>query len=214
MPFDLSIPYASSQKGGPSAPLLSDERALLIQPYGGKWYHAAKQGRMFTGNSAAAGAALPIFSNTAQVFGLWNPSGSGVNGIITGLRGAYVSGTAAAGGYCLGFSRNAGAGLATGGISAFTEGTPERALLGSAIGGNRIRFCPLTATVIAPVIARQLGINQTVPPATDATNLFVAFKEDFDGDLVLTPNTALWVCGNIATVCVIACSISWVEENV
>ncbi len=214
MPFDLSIPFANSQKGGPSAPLLSDERAVLTQPYGGKWYHASKQGRMFTGNAANTGLTLPIFSNTAQVFGLWNPSGSGVNAIITGIRGTYVSATSVPGGYCLALSRNAGASLATGGISVFTEGTPERALLGTSIGGNKVRFTPSAATVIAPVIARQLGINQTTVPATDATNLFVAFKEDYDGDLVVTPNTAVWIAGNVATVCVICPSITWIEEPV
>src|SRR4051812_41287057 len=100
------MPFENQRKGGPAAPLLSDERAQLVQPYGGKWYHAAKQGRIFTGNDAAAGQVLPIYSATAQKFGIWNPPGSGVNGVLVNLRGTFVSTTGAAGGYALGLLRN------------------------------------------------------------------------------------------------------------
>lgn len=212
--FGLNFPFANPFRGSPAPPLLSDERGLLTQSVGGKWYHAAKQGRVFTGNMAATGIVLPIFSATAQVFGLWNPAGSGVNGVLVGLRGTYVDTTGAAGGYCLAVNKNIGGSLATGGISAFTDGTPERGMIGSGVGGNRIRFTPSAATTIAPTVARQLGVNQLVITATDATNGFFAFKEDFDGDLVLPPNTAIWVAGNIATLAKLAVSITWAEENV
>lgn len=208
----IELPFFNTFKGGEVSPLLSDERAQLVQQINGRWYHASKQGKLFIGNSAAGGSVLPIFSNTAQVFGLWNPAGSGVNGILVGLRGTYVSTTGAAGGYCLGLTRNAGSALATGGISAFTETAPERGLLGSNVGGNKIRFTASAATVLAPVIGRQLGQNQLVITATDATSPAYTFKEDFDGDVVLAPNTAIWLAGNIATLATYASSIMWVEE--
>ena len=205
------LPYWNSAKGGETRPALSDERGLLMQQLGPKYYHLAKQGMVFTGNSAAGGSVLPIFSNTAQVFGIWNPAGSGVNACIINVRGTYVSTTGAAGGYVLAVCKNAGSAIATGGISVFTQGTPERGIVGSGLGGNKVLFTPSAATVIAPVILRQLGISQTVLTATDATNLWSAFKEDYDGDLVVAPNTAVFLAGNIATLCTIASSITWAE---
>jgi hypothetical protein len=212
----LRLPFFNRQKGADAEPVLSDEQSLVVQPYGGRWYHAAKQGRVFTGNDAAAGQVLPIYSATAQKFGIWNPPGSGVNGVLVGLRGTYIDTTGAAGGYCLGLLRNVPAVAGTASpISAFTETAPERGLLGNDTGGNKIKFgLAITVTTALMVIGRQLGINQTVLTATDATNLFSAFKEDFDGDLVLKPGNALFVCGNIATLCKLACSLTWAEEPI
>jgi hypothetical protein len=175
-------------------------------------YKAAKEGRLFVGNAAAAGAVLPIFSNTAQVFGLWNPSGSKVNGIICDVAATYVSTTGAAGGYVIGIMKNAGAGLATGGISAWTDGVPERGLSGEGSGGNTIRFTPSAATVIAPTILRHLGWNQLVTTAADATTVPWQFYREFHGDLILPPNAAIFLAGNIATLSVWAASIKWFEE--
>lgn len=212
--MELLVPFNNGNKGGPTSPLLSDERALITQDRGGRWMHAAKQGRGFVGTAAATGVILPIFSNTAQVFGIWNPAGSGVNAIIASLRATYVSGTGAAGGYIFGVTKNAGASLATGGISVFTEAAPDPMILGGPTGGNKCRFTGSAATVLAPTIGRSLGISQLVTTAADATNVTFSFEVLFDGDLIVAPNTAIWLAGNIATVCVWAPSIAWVEENV
>lgn len=212
--MQIKFPFWNRAKGADTAPLLSDDNGLLMQPVGGKWMQASKHGKLYTGNMAATGIVLPLFSATAQVFGLWNPSDSGVNGWLVGVRATYVDTTGASGGYCLAVNKKIGASLATGGISAFTEGTPECGLIGSKLGGNRIRFTPSAATTIAPTVARQLGINQLVITATDATNMFSAFKEDFDGEFGIPPGTAVWLAGNIATLAKLACSISWVEEPV
>lgn len=208
------LPYFNSAKGGDAKPMLADDRGLLVQQQAGRWYHLAKQGLVFSGSMAATGVVPPIYSSTSQVFGIWNPTGSGVNGILIGVRASYVDTTGATGGYCLAVSKNAGSGLATGNISAFTESVPERGLIGSGAGGNRIRFTASAATVVAPTIYRQLGINQTVLTAADTANGFFAFKEEFDGDVVLAPNTALWLCGNIATLAKLAASIVWAEVPV
>jgi hypothetical protein len=120
-----------------------------------------------------------------------------------------VSTTGAAGGYCLAVNKNI-TGLATGGISAFTEGTPEQALVGR-VGGNKIKFAPLTATTIAPTIYKQLGINQLVLTAADTANTTFQMKEDFNGEVVLAPGNAMWVAGNIATLSTWALSLTWAE---
>ena len=207
------LPYFNGSKAE-AKPVLSDDRALLTQPHGGKWAHLAKQGRVFTGNSAAAGSVLPIFSNTAQVFGLWNKASSGVNCVLINVASSYVSTTGAAGGYVLGVMKDAGSGLATGAISAFTAGTPERGLVGSGLGGNKVAFTPSAATVVAPTILRHLGIGQLVITAADATNTTFAFNKDFDGDLIIAPGNAVFLAGNIATLTIWAASITWAEVDV
>ena len=212
MSFLSRLPYFNGAKGE-APPALSDDRGLLTQPVGGRWYHLAKQGKVFTGNSAAAGSVLPIFSNTAQVFGIWNPAGSNVNGVLINVAATYVSTTGAAGGFVLAVNKNIPGGLATGAISAFTEGTPERGVVGqtSGLGGNAIRFTPSAATTVAPTILRHLGINQLVLTAADTANTTFGFNKDFDGDIAIAPGTAVWLCGNIATLSIWAASITWAE---
>lgn len=212
-----TLPYANSMKGADAKPLMSDDRAQMVQPVGGRWYHAAKQGKLFIGNSAAAGLVLPIYSATAQLFGLWNKSNSGVNAVLASLRMTYVSTTGAAGGYVLGLLQNAGGSVGTAApISAFTPGAPLRGMMSEQTGGNRVSFTPSAATVTTGlmVVGRNLGINQLVTTAADATTTPWTAKEDFDGDVILPPGNALFVCGNIATLSVWAVSLTWAEEPV
>jgi len=212
-----NLPFFNSQKGSEAKPMLSDDRGLLTQPAGGRWYHTAKQGKLFTGNSAAAGLVLPIYSNTAQVFGIWNPAGSGVNAVLVNLRMTYVDTTGAAGGYVLGLLRDAGAAVGTAApISAFTRTTPERGLFGAATGGNKVLFTGSAATVTTGlmVIGRNLGLNQLVTTAADATTVPWTMKEDFDGEISLSPGNAMFVAGNIATLSKWAVSLTWAEEPV
>lgn len=207
------FPFWNPNKGGEGKPTLSDERALLTQAMCGRWYHLAKQGKVFNGNAAAAGVVPPIYSATAQVFGLWNPAGSGVNAVLINISASYVDTTGAAGGYCLAVNKNIGSATATGSISAFTEGTPERGLIGqnAGIGGNIVRFTPSAATTVAPTILKQLGINHLVLTAADTGNTTFGFSKDFDGEVVVGPGTAIWLCGNIATTSKWAPSITWAE---
>jgi len=193
-----------------------DDRGALYTSaaLGARWYDYAKRGRVFTGNAAAAGSVLPIFSNTAQVFGIWNPAGSDVDAVLLGVTFCYVSTTGAAGGYCLAYVKGTGSGTGTAaqGVSAFTNGTPENALIGATYN-NKVRFTPSAATVTAPTIGRQLGLNQLVTTAADATT--VPWKADFsfDGDVILPPGNALFVAGNIATLSIWANSITWAEVD-
>ncbi|MCR4340511.1 MAG: hypothetical protein NUW01_11590, partial [Gemmatimonadaceae bacterium] len=109
------LPFLSGRRG-PDLPVIGEQRQQLVDTaHGGPWYQAAREGRVFIGNAAAAGSVLPIYSNTTQVFGVWNPKGSGVNVIPISLALCYVSTTGAAGGYCLALVRNTGAGTATAG---------------------------------------------------------------------------------------------------
>lgn len=212
----FEVPFLARNKGV-GEPSLGDTGGLLVQDAGGKWTQATREGRTFHGGAAAAGAVLPIFSDVAQVVGLWNPAGTGVNALLTRVAFTYVSTTGAAGGFVLAVTRNA-AGIGTAApIVAFTDGalgtTIHNGLVGSQIG-PKCRFAPLTATTIAaPVIYRHLGLNQLVITAADATNLQWKAYVDFDGDVILPPGNAIWVAGNIATLITMAVGMSWVEEK-
>ena len=178
------------------------------------WYGLAKQGRIFTGNWTTL--VLPIFSNTTQQVGLWNPAGNDVDAVLRSISLTYVSTTGAAGGFVIGYLANAPAQLATGAaITAFTETT---AIAGYGATGNLAQVAKFgfgaTLTVTAPAMYRHLGLNQLVLTAADAT--VPQWKTDFDfdqGDLVVTPGMAIFVAGNIATLDKFAGSITWAEVS-
>src|SRR4051812_46591065 len=96
----------------------ANSAAYDLLPY----YNLVKQGRVFHGNIAAAGVVLPIYSNTTQQVGLWNPVGSGVDLILFKIALTYIDTTGAAGGYVLAQLTNAPAAIGSGlAITAFTE---------------------------------------------------------------------------------------------
>jgi hypothetical protein len=126
-----------------------------------------------------------------------------------------VDTTGASGGFCWAINKNIGSSLATGAISAFTEGVPDRGCMATGSnGGSKVLFTPSAATTIAPVVWRQIGWNQTVLTATDATNIVSTVSKEYDGELTIGPGNAIWLCGNIATLSKWAPTIVWVEESV
>ena len=209
----FELPWFNARKGSAARPSLSDERGMLVSQTGGSQAHAAKQRKVFTTAMAAAGAVLPIFSNTTQQFGLFNPLGSGVICNLIELGLTYVSTTGAAGGYVLALVKNAGGGLATGGnVAAATllnvwDGISN----GNSSSGNKVLGIT-AATVTAPVIWRHIGQNQLVTTAADATTVPWTFKHRYEGDCGIYPGTAVFVAGNIATLSTWACSLTWSEE--
>lgn len=179
------------------------------------WYGLAKQGRVFTGNIAAAGVVLPIYSATTQQFGLWNPLGNTKDLIVRSIALTYVDTTGAAGGFVLGYLPNAPAVIGTGlAITAFTETAAINAY--GATGGlaQSAKFGQgSTLTVTAPSLYRNLGLNQTVLTAATTSSPQFISQFDFDGDLVVTPGTAIFVAGNIATLSKFGGSIVWAEVD-
>lgn len=177
-------------------------------------YNLAKQGRIFTGNIAAAGVVLPIYSNNTQQVGLWNPGGSDIDIVLLRIAMTYVDTTGAAGGYVLGRLKNLGAAVATGtNITAFTE-TAALADYPNGSYSSQAKFGQgSTITVVGSAVElyRHLGLNQTVLTAatTGSPQWQTEFK--FDGDVVLTPGTAVFLAGNIATLSKWTGSVTWAE---
>jgi hypothetical protein len=69
-------------------------------------------------------------------------------------------------------------------------------------------------TTGAPAILCQLGINQTVLTAATTSSPQWLATVDLNGSVIVSPGTAVFVAGNIATLATFACSIAWIEEDV
>ena len=175
-------------------------------------YDSAVAGNLFTGSIAAAGVVLPIYSNTTQQCGLWNPVGSGKDIVLVKISLTYVDTTGAAGGFCLGYLSNAPAAIGTGlAITAFTETASVSNYPGGGFSSVAKFGQGATLTVTAPVVKRQLGLNQTVLTAATTSSPQWSSEIQFDGEEVLTPGTAIFVCGNIATLAKFTGSLVWAE---
>ncbi len=183
--------------------------------YRGTWGDAARDGRLFHATAAASGIVLPIYSNTAQVFGMWNPANSGRNAHIVHLSMGYVDTTLAAADIVWGLLTNVGNSVATAApISAFTEVVPYRAM-SSSTGGNLVRVATGAATVttalmvLGPVMWSQDAMTAAATVAMAARTYRV-----FRGELMLAPNTAIFLAGNIAQLGKWIPSITWVEDTI
>lgn len=176
------------------------------------YYSLAKQGTLFTGNVAAAGVVLPIYSSTTQQVGLWNPIGSGKDILLLKIDLTYIDTTGAAGGYCLGYLSNAPAAIGTGlAITAFTETASVSNYPGGGFSSVAKFGQGATLTVTAPVVKRQLGLNQNAFTAAGTGQMAYRNEVAFNGEEVLTPGTAVFVCGNIATLAKWTGSLLWAE---
>jgi hypothetical protein len=186
-------------------------RQALVSQLHGKHYTKTKAGNLFVGNTAVAGAVVPIYSNTTQQYGVFNPLGSGVDIVPVQLNMAYIDTTGAAGAFCLGYVKNCGAGIATGspGITAATTVAPINLRLDGPV--SKAVFMSAAVTTAAPSLLFDLGINQLVTTATDATNAFFQGKYEFDGTLVVPQGTAIFFAGHIAVLIKLAFSLIWEE---
>lgn len=170
----------------------------------------ALAGQMFIGSTTSAGVAIPAHNATAQVFGLWNPAGSNVNLVLAKLSvGVATLGTNAVSSLGLSYVANAGSAIGASGapITAFTATAALNAklLTGPA---SKARFT-LAATTIAPTFFYALGMAQnatTTQPVAEQ-----AYSHDFDGDVIIPPNTYIGLGGSAAPGSTYQVSLSWVE---
>lgn len=173
----------------------------------GKYFPEAAQGNVFIGSTAAAGTAFPISTGTAVTFGLWNTSSS-KNAVLLGLDVGYTSGTIALG--TLGIANQyCGFALATAApLSAFTDGTPKNALVGSG-NASSMRFTPSAATLTAGGTAL-MWLGKGIESATAGLGVFDGHY-DFDGKIIVPPGQLVFVCGSVAQTGLFSMSLSWAE---
>ncbi len=191
-------------KGGP------DAEAIVTELHG-KYYTQTRAGNVFIGSTAAGGVVPPIYSNTAQTFALWNPTGSGKNLSLISLRLGLVTVGVVTSNFCLGYSLGAGSGIsATAPISAFTAVTPVNALIG--LGTTSVaKFAPGAATVVAPSFLRTCGVTSFEASTPTAENAFFQLGEDYDGSLIVPPGVVIFVANNIAGVATWNITLTWEE---
>lgn len=178
-------------------------------------YELARQGRVFSGNIAAAGVVLPIYSNTTQQVGLWNPAGSSVDVVLLRIALTYVDTTGAAGGYVLGYLNGAGASAATGApIAAFTETAGVNTYIGN--GKQQVAKFGQGSTITltsAATILTHLSVSQNAFTAAGTGQMAFLNAINFEGEIVLPPNTAVFLAGNIATLAKWSGSLVWAEVD-
>lgn len=174
-----------------------------------KYYPEVALGKVFHGSTAAAGVAFPISTGTAVTFGLWNNS-SNKNAVLLGLTAGYTSGTIALGTIGLA-NQYVGFNTATAApLSAFTDGTPKNALVGSG-NASSMRFTPSTATLSAGGTAIWWG-GKSIESATPGLGIFSA-DWDLDGKLVVTPGNLVFVCGSVAQTGLFSMTLTWAEVD-
>lgn len=173
-------------------------------------------GKVFTGSTTNTGVAIPAYNATAQVFGLWNPAGSGVNVILVKLQLAIATlGTNIVGAMGLSYIPNTGSAIgATGSpLTAFAQTASIPGLIGIGGGGaapSQARFT-LSATTIAPTFYYSLGMTSTTGTPTDSTPVLT---HDFDGSQGVAPGTYIGLGGSAAPGSTYQGTITWIEVPV
>jgi hypothetical protein len=192
--------------------LMGKAAELLTAELHAKYYSQAYRGVAFLGSTAGGGVAIPIYNTTAQVFGLWNRAGNTRNAALQVLDAGIVSvGSGVVSNFTLGQSTNAGSGIATGNISAFTAGTATT-LTGQNVGvllGNSVSFTPSAATTLAALFLMSLNYSyfSTAFLASPAPGLHY----DFDEGVIVPPNLAVWLSSNVANGGTWNASLRWSE---
>jgi hypothetical protein len=173
--------------------------------------------KTFIGSTTNAGVAIPAYNATAQVFGIWNPAGSGI--IIIPVRltvAAATTGSTAVAALGLSALYNTGSQVATGSpITAFTQTSSLPGMIGDAAGAagmSQAKFT-LSATMTAPTFVYDLGMATTAGTATTtaappALNWGVF---DFTGAIGIAPGTYVGLGGSVAPGSTFQGSIEWME---
>lgn len=192
------------------APTLGRLGEQLVSQLGGKYFTQNYNGNLFYGSTTNAGVAIPADNATSQVFGLWNPAGSGKLCVPVHFRAGIVTlGTRVVSSIHFNFLPNAGSAIGAAGapISAFTETSAQSGIVGGSSHKNTTRFT-LSATTIAMTNFWFTGLFHDLatggaPPA---------FVTDFDGSIILSPNNAMFLgSSDAATGSTYGATISWLE---
>lgn len=195
------------QNNGDSSVLVSQQfgqsgEALVTEAHG-KYYNANVRGNVFKGLSASTGIALIVPATTGNHPTLWNPQGSTANLSIIRLALSYVSGTNAPTALEWAVTTGAGSQIGTAApIVTFTSVAPTQGVLGGTGKSSTTpqgRWAPTTNTfTAAPVFTEPTGFALDTMAAA-STNAPFSMIVDYDGMLIVAPNTAISLCSQAAT---------------
>lgn len=174
----------------------------------GQYHTQAVYQNMFHVATATAGVSLLTQGSTTQVFGLWNPAGSGVLLVPTALKmGLLANVTVAA----LVWSYQTGLGTGAAGtspVTAVTKLTPTNGRPGLNKQTPSFGFSSITLAA-APTLLRYSGM--AVGSALATTPEVINMVEAFDGDIVVDPGMAIFLSGTSAPGGAMALSLSYLE---
>lgn len=167
----------------------------------------------------AAGVTLTTTGSTVQTFGIWNPAGSGTNIIPIRARICQVGATGTV--TAFGWTVQGGLGSGVAGTSPITAATFVAQLAGNTnVGGQTAALSPgasiakLFSTITlaaAPTVYRWTGAGWGAPLSTTATD-FPQIVDDFDGDTIIGPGTAMFLGGAGSPGAAAVISLSWYER--
>jgi hypothetical protein len=200
-PEGAQVPYRRFGKHGD----------VLSSSLHGPCYEAARLGNLYTVASALAGVTIPIYSNTAQVFCLWNQSQDVFLELIE-LTLSH-SGTPSVSGN-IGFGViNAGTSIATGNISAITKNNPfqmKTLTIAEAPAGKSLSAATVVAMAATQFIP--VGLSQAgVLAAASTTTPWTLLMKQFRGDFIVPPGMCICLVGNVAQTQPFGVTLSWAE---
>ena len=195
----------------PTALLQGKHSDLIVSELTGKYYTAASRGLVYHGATALAGVTLTTTGSTTMTFGLWNPAGSGkvLVPIKSRIGFAGATGTVTA----LAWSASNQLNANTAGTSAISAKTLITSVNGriEVVGSASVGLLTSAATLAAaPTIVKYLGASWGAPVATTAA-VFPTMIDDFDGELIIGPGSALWLTAATAPGAAVNASLSWQE---
>lgn len=198
-------PQTASDGTNPILRLGRSAEQVMTQLHG-RFYEQALRGNVFTGGMALTSISNATFTTATTgatatpIIGLYNPTGSGVNAVLLQAQ-LSVAITALQATGCNGFAWQMAA--AAGPIS--TGSVPYRAFgLAQAGSGCKVlagAACTGMTGTLAVLRGSSLGGGSAVGAAFLATQVAmqtvqVSSKEDFDGSIILPPNSVIGLfCG-------------------
>ena len=214
MPISQGRNVATGQDENISLGKYNDQ---LVSGLHGKYAAQAMSGNLHYMSTLVAGLAIPISTTTAPTVMLWNPPGSGVDGVLCRYTAGHASGDAVAGTIGLvsvsNFSLNAAV-AGTSAVTVFADNVFGTNLFNAKhTGGQKAKIrnsSQGTNTIIAGTWIKALGLDYHAVLSTSVVAGSV-FQYDFDGEVVLPQGTAVFVAANAASVALFAQTLSWYE---
>lgn len=163
----------------------------FTQNYRGKLWHAA----------LTAASAVPVFAtNATPNWAIWNPAGNSTAVVLTRMNFGFSAGTGIAGQIGYAYLPNAGAAIGTAApMSAVTTGTITMGVVGQTYSGQ-VKFltaATLTGTGISALTNYRYSCVSQGAPITSTAAMYNLW-EDFDGTVIIPPNTLFCVVASTA----------------
>jgi len=200
---------AGTQPNVPATP----QGDIMVSELHGRFYGAARAGKLFHGCSVVGGNAIPISSATAITFMLWNTSTT-VNLELLTYRLGYVSTTDVPGGviYNYGYQGNA-IGPAGAAITAFNNvpASIVPGMLSSSPAASQASFSNAATNTVKAVTTFIPGnMSQLTATAATTGNPFI-LQEDFEGSIIIPPGWFFFPAATAASGAVYTQRLTWAE---